>query len=107
MKTMQVSVLVLAMASSTLSLADTSFDTRQFGRMKGILNACTSVNPREASRYLLQIKALIGDATKETVDQVTRTEEYQQAYQTVTEELGSMVQDDMAKACNNYLASTN
>lgn len=107
MKTMHVFVLVMAMAYSTLSQADTSFDIRHFGRMKGILSTCTSVNPREASKYLLQIKALIGDATKETVDQVTRTEEYQQAYQTVTAELGSMVQDDMAKACNDYLASTN
>lgn len=107
MKTMQVFVLVMAMASPTITLADTSVDTRQFGRMKGILSACSSVNPREASKYLLQIKTLIGDATKDTVDQAARTEEYKQAYHDVTVELGSMNRDDMARACADYLAATN
>lgn len=107
MKAMQVFALVMAMAYPTISLADTSVDSSQFGRMKGILSACSSVNPREASKYLLQIKTLIGDATKETVDQAARTEEYKQAYHDVTEELGSMNRDDMARACADYLAVTN
>ncbi|OIR16360.1 hypothetical protein GALL_30820 [mine drainage metagenome] len=107
MKTMQVFVLVMAMAYPTITLADTSVDTGQFGRMKGILSACSSVNPREASKYLLEIKTLIGDATKETVDQASRSEEYKQAYHDVTEELGSMSRDDMARACKNYLATRN
>lgn len=107
MKTMQVFVLVMAMAYPTITLADTSIDTRQFGRMKGILSACSSVNPREASKYLLKIKTVIGDATKETVDQATRTEEYKQAYHAVTEELGSMGHDEMARTCTDYLAAAN
>ncbi len=107
MKTMQVFALVMAMAYPTISLADTSIDISQFGRMKGILSACSGVNPREASKYLLQIKTLIGDATKETADQATRTEEYKQAYHDVTEKLGSMGHDEMARACTDYLAETN
>jgi hypothetical protein len=107
MKTMQVFALVMAMAYPTISPADTQVDSSQFGRMKGILSACSGVNPREASKYLLQIKTLIGDATKETVDQASRTEEYKQAYHDVTEELGSMNRDDMGRACTNYLATTN
>lgn len=105
MKTMY--VFVIAMSFPTITLADPSFDVSQFGRMKGILSACSSVHPLEASKYLLQIKALIGDATKETVDQASRTEEYKQAYQAVTEELGNMGQDEMAQACTDYLGKAN
>ncbi len=105
MKAMQFSVLVVAMAYSTMGLADSSLDAAQFGRMKGILNACGRVNPQQASKYLLQIKALIGDASRETVDQAARTPEYQMAYQAVTEELGNMGQDEMTRACTGYLAT--
>jgi len=107
MKRMQILVLVAAMAYPTINFAASSVDPGQLGRMRGILSACSSVNPREASKYLLEIKTLIGDATKETVDQVARAEEYKQAYHDVTEELGSMSRDEMARACTNYLATTN
>ncbi len=107
MKRIQVLVLVTAMTYPTIDFADPSVDPGQLGRMRGILSACSSVNPREASKYLLEIKTLIGDATKETVDQVTKAEEYKQAYHDITGELGSMSRDEMARACTNYLATTN
>lgn len=93
------------MMISPVVLAESTVDAVQLGRMQGILNVCTRVNPREASKYLLQIKALIGDASKRAVDQAAKSEEYQQAYQAVTEELKNMAPDDMVQACNRYLGA--
>ncbi len=107
MKTVIFLVLAGVMAYPQFALAESTVDAAQLGRMQGILNVCTRVNPREASKYLLQIKALIGDASKQAVDQAARTEEYQQAYQAVTEELKNMAPDEMAQACNRYLTAAN
>ncbi len=107
MKRIQILVFVAALAYPAIDFASSSVDPGQLGRMRGILTACSSVNPREASKYLLEIKTVIGDATKETVDQIAGAEEYKQAYHDVTEELGSMNRDEMARACTNYLATTN
>lgn len=107
MKRIQILVLAAAMAYPITNFASSLVDPGQLGHMRGILSACSRVNPREASKYLLEIKTLIGDATKETVDQATRAEEYKQAYHDVTEELGSMNRDDITRACTNYLATTN
>ncbi len=106
MKTKHILVLAGVMACSPVALAESTVDAAKLGRMNGILNVCTSVNPQQASKYLLQIKALIGDATKQAVNAATKTEEYQQAYQTVTEELKNMAPDEMSQACNRYLTES-
>lgn len=107
MKTKPLCLCLLAAAAAcpSLALADTTFDAAQLGRMQGILSACSRVSPRQASNYLLQIKAFIGDASKESVDQAARTDEYQQAYQAVTNELRAMEKEDRERACASYFAA--
>ncbi len=107
MKTMSILVFAAVMAYSEATLADSTVDAAQLGRMQGILNVCAKVNPRDASKYLLQIKAVIGDASKQAVDHAAKTDEYQQAYQAVTEELKNMAPEEMVQACNRYLSTTN
>lgn len=104
MKTTLAILLVLAAGCPSLALADPSFEVAQFGRMNGILNSCSRVNAQQASKYLLQIKALIGDANREAVDEARKSEPYQQAYQAITEELGNLGHDELAQACDRYLA---
>ncbi len=106
MKTMLAVFLPMA-AYPALALADPAFDVAQLGRMNGILKVCGRVNPQQASKYLLQIKALIGDATRETVDEATRSEQYQQAYEAITDELGNLGPDELVQACDRYFASSN
>lgn len=103
--TMYLCLLVTTVACPSLAVAETTFDAAQLGRMQGILSVCGRVSPRQASTYLLQIKAYIGDASKESVDQATRTDEYQQAYQAVTSELHSMEKEDLERACGSYFAA--
>ncbi len=106
MKTMHIIILVGTMVCSPVILADPSFDVGQLGHMKGIVDVCSKVNPRQASNYFLQMKELIGDATKQSVDQAARTEEYQQAYQAVTTQLRDMSQEEMTQACTGYLTTS-
>ncbi len=107
MKILHVLSLGAAMAVLSLALADPSIDAGQLGRMKGILEVCGRVDTRDASQYLLQMKALIGNATKQEVDQAAKTDEYQQAYQSIAAELNNMDPDSMAQACSGYLSASN
>ncbi len=103
MKLLHTLILAGVIASPSLAHANTSFDAGQFGHMKGVLDICGKSNLREASAYLLEMKAMIGDATKEMVNEATSTGEYQQAYQGILAELSSMTPDEMAHACTAYL----
>lgn len=107
MKTLRILIFAGAMAGSPLALAEAPFDVGKLGHMKGILDVCSKEAPQKASAYLLQMKSLIGTATKATVDEATRTEEYQQAYESVHSELSNMAQDEAVAACTSYLTATN
>lgn len=106
MKILRILVTGGVMACSTVTLADLPFDPGKLGHMRGVLDVCSRAMPRVASDYFLQIKSLIGDATKEMVAEAAKTEEYQQAYQSVRSELGNKAQDEVATACTSYLSTT-
>jgi hypothetical protein len=105
MKTLLMLVFGGAVGYTPIALAEPSFDAGQLGRMRGILDLCARVSPHDAAQYLLQMKALIGDAPKATVDDATKTDEYQQAYQSITAELRNMGPNEMVQACNFYLTT--
>ena len=107
MKVLHILVLGGAMVCSTIALAELPFDPGKLGHMKGVLDVCSKATPREASDYFLRMKSAIGNATKEMVDDAAKTEEYQQAYQSVRSELSNKAQDEMATACTAYLMTTN
>ncbi len=96
-----------AIVASSLVLADPGFDVGQLGRMRGILDTCSKFNAVDASRYLLQMKSLIGNASKQEVDEATKTGTYQEAYQAVVTELDNMDLNDREKACTGYLTVSN
>ncbi len=107
MKILHVLVLGGAIACPSVVLAELPFDAGKLGHMKGVLDVCSKTAPREASDYFLQMKSTIGNATKAMVDEAARTDEYQQAYQSVRSELSNKAQDEMATACTAYLTTTN
>ncbi len=103
MQVLRIVLFSAAIAGSMVVHADAPIDAAQLGHMKGLVDVCGRVAPRDASQYLLQLKATIGDASRETVAQVSRSQEYQQAYQAVSAELKGMAPDEMARACSAYL----
>lgn len=96
-----------AMLGSSVALADTSIDAEKLGYMKGVLDACGKAAPQEASAYLLKIKSYIGDATKDTVNNAMRTDEYRQAYAAIYSrlqgEMGILSRGAAAATCTSYL----
>jgi hypothetical protein len=107
MRILHILVLGGAMACPPVALADLPFDAGKLGHMKGILDVCSKATPRGASDYLLQMKAMIGAATKAMVDEAAKTEEYQQAYQSIRSEFSNMAQDEVVAACTSYLTTKN
>lgn len=105
-RAMHMILVAAAMACSSFVMADPGFDAGQLGRMRGILDTCRKVDPVDASHYLLQMKSLVGNATKQEVDEAMRTEAYDQAYQAVVTELANMDPDGRAKTCTGYLAAS-
>lgn len=83
------------------------FDAAKLGYMRGVLDTCGNVAPQEASAYLMQMKSFVGDATRESVGEAMRTDEYQQAYASIR----SSLHDQMSKqsrreavtTCTSYL----
>lgn len=83
------------------------FDAGKLGQMKALVDVCSKATPREASKYLLQTKSLIGNATKQTVDEAAATEEYQQAYEAIRSKFSNLSQDGIVDACTSYLTTMN
>lgn len=88
-------------------LAQAMFDPGTLGHMKGVLELCGGVNRREASQYLLQMKSMIGNASRDTVKKAEKTQAYQIAYQSVKAELNGKTPRDLAAACSVYLSERN
>ncbi len=107
MKTVHMILVAASIVASSLVLADPGFDAGELGRMRGILDTCSKFNAVDASHYLLQMKSLIGNASRQEVDEAMKTGAYQDAYQAVITELGNMDPNEREKACSGYLSVSN
>ncbi len=106
MKRLQL-LFVSLLATAPLASATSSFDPEALGRMKAVMELCSRASPEKAADYLLQMKAAIGDASKEMYDKAAQTDAYRQAYDSVRSDLGGRAPADRASACNSYLSSAN
>ena len=100
-------ILGVAIAGIAVARADAPFDAGKFGHMKAVLDVCGRLAPRQASGYLLEMKSLIADASKAMVDEATRTDAYQQAYESTRSTLSELELDAVATTCDEYLKSAN
>lgn len=98
------SMLLISLFYAGGALADATVDPETLGHMKAVLDTCSKVNRQEASQYLLQMKAMIGAASRDSVNTAEKTQAYQIAYQSVRSELTNSDPQDFAAACNAYLA---
>jgi len=105
MKIFRSMVFVSVMLCSPLVSAEYPFDVGELGHMRAVLEMCSRASPQAATYYMLQIKSLIGDASKDVVDKAARTDKYQQEYQSIRSELSSLTQDGLKQECTSYLGS--
>jgi len=93
------------MLCSSSVWAEFPFDVGKLGHMRAVLEMCSRASPQAATYYMLQIKSLIGDASKDVVARAARTDEYQQEYQSVRSDLTSLTQEGLKQECVSYLES--
>lgn len=107
MKLLSAWILLASLAFAPKALAEATFDPGTLGHMKAVLDICGGVNRQEASQYLLQMKSMIGNASREDVQKAEKTQAYQIAYRSTRAELSGKAPRDLAAACSAYLSESN
>ena len=59
-------------------------DARALGTTEAILNYCTQADPADADKYRAQQKLLTAGASPEELDKLRNSDEYRQAYDSMT-----------------------
>ena len=100
-------ILTITFSVPCTGTAATPINAGKLGHMKAVLEMCSRTSPQEASTYLLHMKTLIGDASRTAVNKAMRTDEYQEAYQSIHSEFSSLSESGIADACSSYFSSEN
>lgn len=97
-------IILLMTLTSPSALAQSTFDPGTLGYMRAVLALCSKSDWQEASQYLLKMKSMIGNASRQTVEKAEKSEAYRIAYQSVRSELSNRDPRDRAAACSSYLS---
>ena len=99
MKLYRILCLVAAIVIPQLALAKLPFSNDAFGKIEGTLDFCAQVDPQAAPKYQEQKKQLVRDVSEQEVVEARATQEYKDAYEWITDELGKVPKDKAAKTC--------
>jgi hypothetical protein len=96
-----------AIALAQLALADEPAppSAQTLGMMEGIVNRCAQVDPKAATRYKEQLKFLTQGASEKTVDEIRKSDEYKQAYDSATDMIGKVPEQEAIRACTAALVA--
>jgi hypothetical protein len=104
MKMSRVVCLGMAFGFATLAVAEKPPDSKQgLGQVEAILDYCAKVNPQAATKYKEHKKLLVGDTPDKDVAEIRKSDEYKQAYESVSGELSQASKDEAVKACTEFL----
>jgi len=107
MKFVQTVLAIATVAFAVAVSATPEFDPATLGHMQAVMASCGQVDRQEASQYLLEMKAMIGDATKSEVDKIAKSQAYRIAYRSVRDDLKDRPPKELAAACSVYLSEAN
>ncbi len=94
------------LAAPVLVLAEeTAPDPSALGMAEAILSYCAKVDPAASERYQQQGKLLVQDASKEALEKVRRSSEYQQAYAAANESVDKLDEHKAKQVCSSSLPS--
>lgn len=103
MKIHRILCLGAAFVIPQLALAKLPFSNDAFGKIEGTLDFCAQANPQAAQKYQEGKKQMVRDVPEKEVAEARKTQEYKNAYQWVSAELGKVPKDKAVEACNAYL----
>jgi hypothetical protein len=99
MKTLRILCVTAAILVPQLVLAKLPFPNETFGKLEGILDFCAKADPQSASKYQGQKKAVVKEATEKEVAEARQSQEYKDAYDAVSTELGKEPKEKLAETC--------
>jgi hypothetical protein len=82
-----------------LALAKLPFSNDAFGRVEATLDSCTQADPAGAPKYQERKKALVKDVPEKEVAEARASQEYKDAYEVTTTEIGKQPKEKVAEAC--------
>jgi hypothetical protein len=88
-----------ALLLPTLLLAKLPFSNDAFGRLEATLDSCTQADPANAPKYQERKKALVKDVPEKEVAEARASQEYRDAYDATTTEIGKQPKDKVVEAC--------
>jgi len=103
MKIHRIVCLAAAIVVPQLALAKLPFSSEAFGKVEGTLDFCAQADPPAAPRYQEQKKHLVRDVPEQEVAEARSTQEYKDAYEWVSAEIGKQPKGKVVEACTAYL----
>jgi hypothetical protein len=78
-------------------------DAKSLAMTEAILDHCAKIDPAYASNYQKRVQLVAQGASEEILAKVRKTDEYQQAHDSIVESLAKVDEQDAKKACSQAL----
>ena len=103
MKICRIVCLTAALTLPQLTLAELPFSRDAFGKIEGTFDFCASVDPQSAPKYEAGKKAMVRDVPEKELEEARKTQEYRDAYDSISDELSKVPKEKALKACTDFL----
>jgi hypothetical protein len=103
MKIFRTLCLGAAIVIPQLALAKLPFSNDAFGRVEATLDSCTRADPAGAPKYQERKKSLVKDVPEKEVAEARTSQEYKDAYEATTTEIGKQPKEKAVEACTASL----
>ncbi len=100
---MNACILIGALAIAPLALAKLSTTPQSLGQVEGTLDFCSKLNPKSEVRYKEWGKMFVKDATAEELKKARSSNEYKEAYDSISEQLDKVSKEKAAEACTSLV----
>ena len=99
MKIHRIVCLAAAIVIPQFALAKLPFSNDAFGRVEGTLDFCVQADPQAAPNYQAQKRQMVRDVPEQEVSEARSTQEYKDAYEWMSNELGKVPKDKAVQTC--------
>jgi len=103
MKVYRILRLSAVLVLTPLAVAKLPLPNNTFGRIEGTLDACAQADPSAAAQYEERKKALVAGLPEKELSEARATQEYRDAYEATTAEIGKQPKDRVVEACSAFL----
>jgi hypothetical protein len=103
MKIRRIVCLAAAIVIPQLALAKLPLSNDAFGKVEGTLDFCAEADPQAAQNYQAQKKQMVKDVPEQKVSEARSTQEYKDAYEWISAELGKVPKDKAVQTCRASL----